>query len=210
MSTGSSSSHRAAAEPPGAGRRACLRSCTSTARARCPRPTSWSPTTSAGAATPPTCSSTNGAQRVAFAGDSVDIATVAERRRGFRAALAAADVGAGPELTGLHDVAEAARAITSLLLSEAQPDGLFCANNRTSLGALHAFRATGRRIAMVGFDDFEAATVVRPAVSVVSQDVQEMGRRAAEQLMKRINGDRQPPQRVVLPTEVTVRGSERP
>ena len=152
----------------------------------------------------------NGAQRVAFAGDSVDIATVAERRRGFRAALAAADVGAGPELTGLHDVAEAARAITSLLLSDAQSDGLFCANNRTSLGALHAFRATGRRIAMVGFDDFEAATVVRPAVSVVSQDVQEMGRRAAEQLMKRINGDRQPPQRVVLPTEVTVRGSERP
>jgi len=155
---------------------------------------------------------TNGARRVAFVGDSLEIATMAERRRGYRSALAAAGLAADPdaELTDRHDVAAAARAVTSLLLGPAAPDGLFCANNRSSLGALHAFRAIGRRIPMVGFDDFEAATVAQPAVSVVSQDAQGMGRRAAEQLMRRISGDAQPPQRIVLPTQVTQRGSERP
>jgi len=153
----------------------------------------------------------NGARRVAFVGDSLEIATVAERRRGYQAALAAAGLAADrdAELTDRHDVAEAVRAVTSLLLSPAPPDGLFCANNRCSLGALHAFRAIGRRIPMVGFDDFEAASVVQPAVSVVSQDAQGMGRRAAEQLMRRVGGDGQRPQRIVLPTRVTVRGSER-
>jgi LacI family transcriptional regulator len=137
---------------------------------------------------------------------------MAERRRGFRTALSAAGRALDPDLqlTGLHDVADAAHAISTLLHTAGPPDGLFCANNRCSLGALHAFRETGRRVPMVGFDDFEAATVVQPAVSVVSQDVQEMGRRAAEQLMARIGGDRQPPRRVVLPTTVTVRGSELP
>lgn len=154
----------------------------------------------------------NGARRIAFVGDSLEIATVAERQRGFCAALAAAGLAADPEsqLTERHDVAEAARAVTSLLLRPTAPDGLFCASNRCSLGALHAFLAIGRRIPMVGFDDFEAATVVRPAVSVVSQDAAGMGRRAAQQLMRRIGGgDVRRPQRVVLPTRVTVRGSER-
>ena len=153
----------------------------------------------------------NGARRIAFVGDSLEIATVAERRRGYRAVLAAAGIGADPEweLTDRHDVSEAAQAVTSLLQRTAGPDGLFCANNRCSLGALHAFRALGRRIAMVGFDDFEAATVAQPAVSVVSQDAHGMGRLAAEQLMRRIGGDTRPAQRVVLPTVLTVRGSER-
>lgn len=164
----------------------------------------------------------HGARRVGLVGDANSIATMAARRRGYREALTRAGLCPDPalEFTGAHTVADATDAVLSLLrvpgdrlasqLVPRGPDALFCANNRASLGALHAFRTAGHRLPMVGFDDFEAAILVSPEVSVVSQDPAAMGRCAAEQLLRRIDGDTSPPVRVVLPTTLTRRGSELP
>ena len=154
----------------------------------------------------------HGARRVGLVGDATTIATMAARRRGYREALTRAGLQAAAvlEVTGAHTVTDATDAVRLLLHAAHGPDALFCANNRASLGALHAFRITGRRLPMVGFDDFEAATLVSPEVSVVSQDPAAMGRCAAEQLLRRIDGDTSPPVRVVLPTTLTRRGSEQP
>jgi LacI family transcriptional regulator len=134
-----------------------------------------------------------------------------ERHRGFTAALDDRGVELEPTLTveDAHGSEDAAAAVTRLMTTT-NVDAIFAANNRSAVGALLAFRALGRRVPLIGFDDFEAARLADPAVSVVSQDTAGMGRLATELLLGR--AARQPfeAQRHVLPTTLVLRGSERP
>lgn len=152
-----------------------------------------------------------GSRRVAFVGDSLAIHTMRERLRGYRTALQHASLASDPslEITSAHDVEEAAD-LVARVLATGVADAVFAANNRAAIGALRAFRASGRRLPLVAFDDFEAADIVEPQVSVVSQDTRLMGRRAGEILLERLQGQQRPPETIVLPTRLVLRGSERP
>ncbi len=68
-------------------------------------------------------------------------------------------------------------------------------------------RQDGRRIALVGFDDFELAELLPVPVTVVATDSVELGRRAAQLLLERLAGDNGFPKTVVLPTTLVQRGS---
>jgi LacI family transcriptional regulator, galactose operon repressor len=48
---------------------------------------------------------------------------------------------------------------------------------------------------------------LRPALTVVSQPIYDLGRQSAELLLRRIGGEQFPPRQVVLPTTLMVRGS---
>ena len=150
-----------------------------------------------------------GHARIAFVGDSADLYTAAERLTGYRAALAAAGIEERPALvkTGNSDAAEAQQAVAQLL---ALPDGerptaLLAANNRNTVGAIRALAGHDRKIALVGFDDFELADVL--GVTVVRSDPGLMGERAAGLAFARLDGDDRPPQRIVIPTALVARGS---
>jgi LacI family transcriptional regulator len=152
-----------------------------------------------------------GARRVAFVGDDLSIYTMAERHRGYRRALAEAGVNADGQLvrSDAHDARQAGDTILRLL-DGGDADAIFAANNRAAVGAMRAFRESRRRLALIGFDDFEAASLSDPAVSVVSQDIAEMGRVAAEALIDRLQGAEREPIMRVLPTRLVLRGSELP
>ena len=80
------------------------------------------------------------------------------------------------------------------------------------MGALRAIEDLGLRIpevvAVIGFDDFELAHVIRPRFTLVHQPTAELGRRAAEMLFHRLDGRGGPePRRLVLPIELVVRES---
>jgi LacI family transcriptional regulator len=110
--------------------------------------------------------------------------------------------------TGVHGADQAAESVVQLL-AETDADALFTANNRASIGALTAFRRAGRRLPLIGFDDFEAAALSEPAVSVVSQDIAEMGSSAAALLIARLVGTPERHGTRTLPTRLVLRGSER-
>ncbi len=151
-----------------------------------------------------------GARRIAFVGDSLDIYTMRERYRGYCDALSSLDLApdAMPLSTDAHSSEQARAAVTSLLAEDAA-DAIFAANNRASIGALHAFRSAGRRVPLVGFDDFEAADLGDPGVSVVSQDIERMGRDAARLLLARLRGEAGGDYVTEsLPTTLVLRGSE--
>lgn len=153
----------------------------------------------------------HGARRVAFVGDSLELYTMRERHTGYRAAVDAAGADRDERLVAsdAHSVEEAT-ATVSRLLDEAAPDAIFAANNRAAIGALFAFRERGRRLPLIAFDDFEAALLSQPAVSVVTQNIREMGRLAAERAIARATGHALPGTTTVLPTALVLRGSERP
>jgi LacI family transcriptional regulator len=151
----------------------------------------------------------NGAMRVAFVGDSLSLHTIRERRRGYVDALEASGFHEIAELTAfdIHSSQEAALSVERLLTVE-NADAIFASNNRASVGALMAFDTVGYRVPLIGFDDFEAARFASPGVSVVGQDVGEMGRKAAELLIDRLEGRGRAPQAHTMPAALVLRGSE--
>ena len=84
---------------------------------------------------------------------------------------------------------------------------IFTGNNRITVGALHALAHDDRQVALVGFDDLELGEMLKLPVTVVAHDPSELGRQAAELVLRRLAGEDLPPQRVVLPTELIARGS---
>lgn len=152
-----------------------------------------------------------GARSVAYVGDATSIYTQMQRMIGYVHALNDAGLPVRPSLVGTdaHTDVEAANIVTRLL-RDTDTDAVFAANNRSAIGALQAFRDVGRRLPLIGFDDFDTAALLQPAVSVVTQDVTLMGITAAKLLIDQLNGIESEHQDVVLPTTLVLRGSERP
>jgi LacI family transcriptional regulator len=89
---------------------------------------------------------------------------------------------------------------------------VFAANNLIAIGAFKAVQDAGLRvpedIAMVAFDDLPANLLVFPFLTVAVQPAYEMGRRATQLLLSRLNSSAsQDCQEVVLPFELIVRQS---
>jgi LacI family transcriptional regulator len=152
-----------------------------------------------------------GHERIAFIADGEAVYTAGERLEGYREALAGARLPVRDELVrmGSRDAGEA-EAVTADLLrlpSDRRPTALFAANNRNTVGAFRAMQHAETAVALVGFDDFELADLLSPAVTVVRHDTFRMGAHAAALVFERLAGPSPPPRRIVVPTELVIRGS---
>lgn len=75
------------------------------------------------------------------------------------------------------------------MLAGPQPvTALFAGNNRVTVTAVRVLADHPRPVALVGFDDFELADLVNPAITVVAQDAARLGRTAAQLLFRRLDG----------------------
>lgn len=153
----------------------------------------------------------HGHRRIGVIGTTRSSFTMSERVRGYRDALTEAGLTADKLVRwDARGQAGAQQACSQLLALPNPPTALFALNNVCTIGAVRALQAAGlsRRVALIGFDDFDTADLLDPPVSVITQQVEEMGRRAAEMIFAS-NG--QPVssrrQRTVLPTELIIRGS---
>lgn len=148
-----------------------------------------------------------GHRRIGYLGDNPDIFTARERHRGYIEAMAAAGQPVGRFWVAMGSLTvDTVRAdLDRMLAGPAPVTALICGNNRISVLALHALAALPVTPAMIGFDDFELADLLR--VTVVAQDPAELGRLAAGLLFRRMDGDTAPPRRIVVPTRLVRRGS---
>jgi LacI family transcriptional regulator len=152
-----------------------------------------------------------GHRRIGFLGDLLSISTAADRLRGYTQALASAGLRVDEDLirTELRDPDAAARAVDETLVLPDPPTAFFTGQNLLTIGGVHALRQTRREreIALIGFDDLPLADMLEPAISVVAQDPQAIGRAAADQLFRRLDGDRAPAVHQVIPVTLISRGS---
>lgn len=153
----------------------------------------------------------HGHRRIGYLGDLMTITTAAERYRGYEAELRAREIPLDPRLVRLdvHGI-EQAEAVTAELLAQPDPPtALFASQNLLTIGASRALHRLDlhHRIALVGFDDVLLADLLEPGITVIAQDPGEMGRQAAKQLFRRIDGDRSPSVHLVVPTRLITRGS---
>jgi DNA-binding LacI/PurR family transcriptional regulator len=80
-----------------------------------------------------------------------------------------------------------------------------------ALGALQAIRDAGLKpgsdIAVVGFDDLEAAALAHPPLTTIRQDRKELGTIAATRAIELTEDPEARPLDAILPVELVVRGS---
>jgi LacI family transcriptional regulator len=152
-----------------------------------------------------------GHRRIAFLGDLPTISTAVERRDGYRAALRAAGVKPDPDLerVGLRMRNDARAATLELLDLPEPPTAVFAARNVICEGALMALqqRRLTTEVALIGFDEVSVAEMVEPGISVIRQDTYEIGRRAIDLLLARLDGDQSPARVEVVPSILVPRGS---
>lgn len=153
----------------------------------------------------------HGHRRIGLIGGAAGLHTVAERSAGYRAALAAHGIDEDSNLLrlGVETPGEARDAVVELLSQPRPPTAVFTLNGMCSIGAVRALKTLSAlgRVAVVGFDDFDTADLLVPPLTVVSHDIEEMGRRGAARLFARVAGDDSPPVTEVLPTTLILRGS---
>jgi LacI family transcriptional regulator len=152
-----------------------------------------------------------GHRRIAYLGDRQSIRTAQQRYQGYREALESLDIPVDPALV-VHEVRDtviADGAATTLLTRPDPPTALFTAQNMITIGTIRALRRLRREhdVALVGFDDFPLADLLRPGITVVAQDPVKIGRTAAMVLFSRLAGDRTPPSLHAVPTTLIRRGS---
>lgn len=102
-------------------------------------------------------------------------------------------------------------AVQQLMSLSNPPDAIFCGNDTTALSAMIYLRNKGIKIpedvGIVGFSNEPFSKVVSPSISTIAQPGFEMGQKAAELIIRKIENKERTYQTIVLPTELIVRES---
>jgi LacI family transcriptional regulator len=154
-----------------------------------------------------------GHKKIGYVGGMKHLSVMHEREQGYLNALKKHNLPIIPEYLrqgnnrqdGGHD------AVCELLSLEQPPTAILIANNLMTLGGLQAIHESGleipEQVSLVGFDDMDWATSLRPPLTVVAQPAYEMGETAASILLDHIRNLEQPHRIVVLDTRLIIRAS---
>ncbi|WP_338089855.1 GH1 family beta-glucosidase [Nonomuraea basaltis] len=149
-----------------------------------------------------------GRRRIGMICGPLDLVAMQDRMAGHRTALGRA--GLQP-LLALADLTRSSGAVATrrLLGDEPALDAVFAASDQLAIGALQAAREAGRRVpedlAIVGFDDIDAASATTPGLTTVRVPVADQALAVARLLLSRLEGRHT--ESVVLPARVVVRDS---
>ena len=162
-----------------------------------------------------------GHRRVAIIAGSFDFSVMVDRIEGYRKAMEEANLAipASYLQKGDFQLASGYRCGLELLRLPYPPTAIFSCNNLMTLGLMGALAehkiACPDQISVLGFDDFDWAATFNPRLTTMAQQMCEIGRRAMEMLIQRIESPRTEPESeqgrvVVLEAELRVRDSTAP
>ncbi|HBY92559.1 MAG: LacI family transcriptional regulator [Ardenticatenaceae bacterium] len=155
----------------------------------------------------------SGHRRIGLIAGPPRLSTARERQQGYEQAHNDFDIPVDPALVrhGNFKQDSGYEHVRDLLTHPKQPTALFVANNLMTLGALNAIHELGLRIpdevAIVGFDDMPWAMSLNPPLTVVAQPHYELGRAAADLLLRRLTDREASAIHVCLPPTLIIRES---
>ncbi|MDR1797541.1 MAG: LacI family transcriptional regulator [Clostridiales Family XIII bacterium] len=134
------------------------------------------------------------------------------RRRGYCEALEAAGIPVDNALISHVEYTVEGGIVGYKALAAKNPDmtAVFATNHYTTMGVLMAIREARQRIpsdiSVLGFDAMDWLQIVEPKLTIVEQPMREMGRIAAEILLKRLgeNGEKGAKQAIVLSAKLNI------
>lgn len=160
----------------------------------------------------------NGYTRIAQITSSRELSITKERLLGYEKALKEQGIPVNPDYIkycnhGGKDFDEMETAIDELLQMKQRPDAIITASDRITIGAMAILKkrkiSIPKQISLVGYSNFYAPEIFQPELTTIHQPAFEMGKAAAELLIKLIESKRQPTkfEKRVLPVELFVRKS---
>jgi LacI family transcriptional regulator len=153
----------------------------------------------------------HGHQHILCVTDEERIFTRVERLAGFTQTMRKAKLPARICVIGPTS-GTFAEQFPSIMGSEPKPTAIFTLGDMITVEVLRHLQKTKVRMpqemALVAFDEFDAASMVSPQITVVRQPVAELGRKAVTLLLRRIDGSEAgPTKQVIVPTELLIRES---
>ena len=157
----------------------------------------------------------SGHRRIGHIAGPPDLSTGLDRRAAFETAMRALGHDDPARLIATasrYTEAEGARC-TDLLLDRGEGiTAILCANDRLAIGALEALRARGLScpgdVSVTGFNDIPFLDLIPPGLTTVQILQFEIGRTAAEILVKMMTApDKRVPAMTILPVSIVERGS---
>jgi len=135
-----------------------------------------------------------GHRRIGVLLPNTDLAASRDRATGISKTIAAFDPDAECRVvTGGHAIDGARSAIEQELRRQYRITALVACTNVTTLGAIKAIQGLHLRmpedISLIGFDDFEWMTALRPYVSAVAQPFGDLASKGWELLLARMSGE---------------------
>lgn len=155
----------------------------------------------------------SGYKRIAYIAGLPTIPSSQIREKGYREALKANNIEIDEQLIryGNSKHESGVKLCGELLNLSTPPDAIFTGNNLITLGALETIHRKGlkipRDIAILGFDDMYWSNSLNPPLTAVKQPAIEIGKRAGELLIQRINDPSRPAIRMMLNAELMKRSS---
>ncbi|GGN79860.1 LacI family transcriptional regulator [Streptomyces albiflavescens] len=156
----------------------------------------------------------HGHRRIALAAGDADVSTIAERRRGYLEALAAAGIEVDDTLvvTGSGRADDTRERMLGVLRQPQPPSAVVAASTETAVGVLEAAKQLGLAVpetfAFATFDGFPHSDLFRPGITTVTQPAHEIGATAMQLLISRIDGTLTSRHRSIrLEPEITYRES---
>jgi LacI family transcriptional regulator len=158
-----------------------------------------------------------GHRRIAMISGPLNTTPGRGRYEGFVAELADHGIELDDQYCKVADFREKGGydAMLHLLALTERPTAVFAANNVMTMGALRALHSMRVQVpgemSIVGFDDLDLATILRPPLTIIDRPMVQQGVLAARLLLTRlIDHSTEEPQRVVLPVRLVERGSTAP
>ncbi len=157
-----------------------------------------------------------GHRHIGFITGRDNVGATHARLAGYRDEMAAAGlaVRAGDVLEGDFLETRGHAAATEMLRRPDRVTAIFASSDMAAFGVMRAAADLGidvpAQLSVVGFDDIPEAARVNPALTTVRQPLREMGRVAVDQLLGRLHDPSRPASRVVLDTELILRGTTAP
>jgi LacI family transcriptional regulator len=154
-----------------------------------------------------------GHTRIGFITGSMDLGCAVDRLDGYRSALRTNHISDKPELIyeGTFLQSDGFAGAAALLNLAEPPTAIFASNDVMAMGVMDAVRDRELRIpddiSIIGFDDIPQASLIRPALTTVSQPLEKMGRVAAQMLLDLLKDSEKRADRIELPTQLIIRDS---
>lgn len=156
-----------------------------------------------------------GCTRIAYLGGPSDMSISNYRLKGYLDALKQSNVSQVPLVVHCENLEEgAAKEAEKLLSLDNPPDAIFCFNDPVAIKVMQVIKEKGlqipEQIAIVGFTDDPVSALITPSLTTVTQPSYEMGKTAAQLLIKQITAKEDfEPETKILKTELAIRDSTR-
>jgi LacI family transcriptional regulator len=154
-----------------------------------------------------------GHRRIAYLGEKMSLYPMKMRYEGYRKALTESDIPLNEDLMILdndmvYDFGKGLKYSESILAKK--PDAVFASTDIIAIGFMRACINAGIKIpddiAIVGYDNIPLAALTMPALSTITQFVEDIAANAVEQLFLQIN-NQQYEKYVVLEPQMVIRST---